>query len=146
MRRLSDARPAHRRSHGTDEGLGLLAVETVLGDAKTLERVTARAWPDGPAVSGYEMHVGRTEGPDRARPAFAVADRPEGAVAADGRVVGTYLHGLFAADGFRRWALGEWGATTSALAYEAEVERTLDALAEHLDAHVAVDRLLAIAG
>ncbi|MFP4126803.1 MAG: cobyric acid synthase [Alphaproteobacteria bacterium] len=130
---------------GADDGLGLLEVETVLGGAKTLERVTARAWPDGPAAVGYEMHVGRTDGPDRARPAFAVGDRAEGAVSPDGRVVGTYLHGLFAADPFRRWLLEGWGARASAMAFEREVERTLDSLADHLETHLDARGLLALA-
>ncbi len=130
---------------GEDAGLGLLDVDTVLTGDKTLERVTVRAWPDGPAAHGYEMHVGRTDGPDRDRPAFAVDGRAEGASSADGRIVGTYVHGLFAADGFRAWLLDGWGASASALAYETEVERTLDALADHLAAHIAVDRLLEVA-
>jgi adenosylcobyric acid synthase len=117
----------------------------VLGGEKTLERVTARAWPDGPAASGYEMHVGRTEGPDRARPAFAVGERAEGAVSADGRIVGTYLHGLFTEDAFRRWLLEGWGARASDLAFAHEVERTLDALADHLETHLDADALLALA-
>ena len=135
---------------GEDAGLGLLDVETVLGGAKTLERVGARAWPDGPAATGYEMHVGRTEGPDRARPAFAVTEaggeRAEGAVSADGRIVGTYLHGLFAEDAFRRWLLESWGARASELAFAHEVERTLDRLADHLERHLDADALLALAG
>jgi adenosylcobyric acid synthase len=122
-----------------------LDVETVLGGSKTLERVTARAWPDGPAATGYEMHVGRTEGPDRARPAFAVGGRGEGAVSPDGRIVGTYLHGLFTEDAFRRWLLDGWGARASALAFAHEVERTLDALADHLDTHLDADGLLRLA-
>ncbi len=130
---------------GEDAGLGLLDVETVLGGAKTLEPVDARAWPDGPAARGYEMHVGRTDGPDRVRPAFAVEGRGEGAVSPDGRIVGTYLHGLFAADGFRRWLLEGWGARASALAFDHQVERTLDDLADHLEAHLDADALLALA-
>ncbi|MEO1089720.1 MAG: cobyric acid synthase [Pseudomonadota bacterium] len=130
---------------GSDEGLGLLDVTTTLTPEKTLERVQARVWPDGPEALGYEMHVGVTEGPARVRPAFAVNGRPEGAVSGDGRVVGTYLHGLFAADPFRRWALDGWGAEASAVAYDRSVETTLDALADHLAEHLAVERLLAAA-
>jgi adenosylcobyric acid synthase len=130
---------------GEDEGLGLLAVDTVLGGEKALERVTARVWPDGPAASGYEMHVGRTDGPDRARPAFAVGGCAEGAVSPDGRIVGTYLHGLFTEDPFRRWLLEGWGARASALAFTRDVERTLEALADHLEAHLDADALSALA-
>jgi adenosylcobyric acid synthase len=61
----------------------------------------------------------------------------------DGRVSGTYVHGLFAADGFRRAFLS---LAPSDVAYEAEVEAALDALADHVEQHVDVDALLAIAG
>ncbi len=127
---------------GRDAGLGLLQVDTVLTADKTLTSVEARVWPDGETATGYEMHVGRTAGPDRARPAFAVAGRPEGAVSPDGRIVGTYLHGLFAADPFRRWLLRRWGAEASDLAYGLTIERTLDGLADRLEAELALDRLL----
>ncbi|MBP0587644.1 cobyric acid synthase CobQ, partial [Mycobacterium tuberculosis] len=90
-------------------------------------------------ISGYEMHIGETTGPDLARPFCRLADgRGDGAVSADGRVAGTYLHGLFAGDAFRTAYLAELGAP-SALAYEAEIERILDALAAHLERHVDVD-------
>ncbi len=127
-------------------GLGLLDVETVLGGAKHLEAATGRlARLDAP-VSGYEMHIGRTSGPDCARPFLRLGDdRPDGAVSADGRVAGCYLHGLFADDAARRALLADLGAPTSDLAYEAEVEATLDALAEHVAAHVDLDRLLGLA-
>jgi adenosylcobyric acid synthase len=127
---------------GRDTGLWLLAVDTVLTGDKTLVTCTARAWPDGPEARGYEMHVGRTDGPDRERPAFAIDGRTEGAASPCGRIVGTYLHGLFAADAFRRWLLGEWGAEGSALAYRHDVETTLDRLAEQLAREVDLDALL----
>jgi adenosylcobyric acid synthase len=69
--------------------------------------------------------------------------RPEGAVSADGRVMGCYLHGLFAADGFRHAFLNRLRTrATSGVAYEAGIERTLDALAEHLETHLDLDALL----
>ena len=81
---------------------------------------------------GYEMHVGRTSGPDCARPLLRFADgRVDGAISPDGRVAGAYVHGLFADDRQRAAWLASLGAA-SELAYEAAVERTLDALAAHL--------------
>jgi adenosylcobyric acid synthase len=71
--------------------------------------------------------------------------RPDGAISADGRIAGCYLHGLFASDAFRTAFLASLGAAPSDLAYEASIERTLDALAAHLAATVDLDRMLAIA-
>jgi adenosylcobyric acid synthase len=130
---------------GTDPGLGLLAVDTVMATDKrvTLTRATHAA--SGAAVQGYEIHLGRTEGPDRARPMFTVDGRPEGATSADGRVMGSYLHGMFGSDPFRAAFLRGMGAVPGDLVYEAGIEATLDALADHLAAHTDSKALLAIA-
>ena len=131
---------------GETPGLGLLDVETVLGESKRLVRASGRASEGGEAVSGYEMHMGRTAGPDTARPLLRLASGPDGACAANGRVMGCYLHGLFAADGFRRAFLGRLRRRdTAGIAYEAIVEETLDALGAHLEAHLDLDRLLQVA-
>ncbi|HZX86438.1 MAG TPA: cobyric acid synthase, partial [Reyranella sp.] len=76
-------------------GLGLLGVDTVLTGDKRLNAVTGTTF-EGTAFTGYEMHMGVTEGPGRARP-FAHLDNegPEGAMSPDGRIIGTYAHGLF---------------------------------------------------
>ena len=82
----------------TVEGLGLLDVVTTLSAEKRLEKVCGTTKDDAP-FAGYEMHMGVTEGPDRARPFARLADgSAEGAVSPDGRVIGTYVHGLFADD------------------------------------------------
>jgi adenosylcobyric acid synthase len=131
---------------GRVPGLGHLDVVTRLAPAKTLALTEARHIASGDRVSGYEIHLGVTEGPDRARAWLDVAGRPEGAASADGRVRGTYLHGLFASDGFRRTYLAGLGAAVSGLGYDDGVDRTLDALAAHIEAHVDLDGLLALAG
>ncbi len=131
---------------GDAPGLGLLEMETQLAGEKTLVEAEGVELASGQAVRGYEMHVGATTGPDLARPLLRLGDRPEGAVSADGRVMGCYLHGLFAADVFRHAFLNRIRAReTSGLAYEAEVERTLDELAQHLERHLKLDRLLEVA-
>jgi adenosylcobyric acid synthase len=130
---------------GACEGLGLLDVETTLSDEKRLEPVQGTS-ADGAPFAGYEMHMGATEGPDRARPFARLADgSPEGAVSADGRVIGTYVHGLFADDRQRAAWLARFAAGGASVAYEAQVEETLDRLAEHLARHVDLDRLLTLA-
>ena len=70
---------------------------------------------------------------------------PEGAVAPDGRAIGTYIHGLFADDRQRAAWLKRFAAGATNLAYDASIERTLDALAAHLAAHLDLDMLLKLA-
>ncbi len=131
---------------GSDPGLGLLDVTTRMQGDKRLTLSQAVHLASGRAVQGYEIHIGVTEGPDRARP-FAMLDGcGEGARSADGRVEGSYLHGLFAEDGFRAaYLAGLWVAPSGA-AYGAGVEAALDALAAHVEAHLDVAGLLAVAG
>jgi adenosylcobyric acid synthase len=129
---------------GEAEGLGLLDVRTVLTADKVVRPVEARHLPSGEPVSGYEIHLGRTEGPHTARPLLSIAGQPDGAISADGRVQGSYVHGLFGSDSFRKAYLAGFGRR-SALAYEATIEATLDALADHCERHLDVDALLAVA-
>jgi adenosylcobyric acid synthase len=128
---------------GRIEGLGLLDVETVLTAGKRLEPAHGEA--GGAPFRGYEMHMGTTTGPDCARPFGRLADgSPEGAVSADGRVTGTYVHGLFADDRQRSAWLARLGAAPSTIAHDALIEATLDRLAAHLAAHIDLDRLLSL--
>lgn len=127
------------------EGLGLLDVATTLTAKKRLEAVTGTS-VDGVPLSGYEMHIGETSGPDASRQPFArlANGNADGAISADGRVTGTYVHGLFADDRQRARWLTLLGAETSDLAYETLVDDILDRFADHLEAHLACERLLAI--
>ncbi|MCJ2011432.1 cobyric acid synthase [Methylobacterium sp. J-076] len=130
----------------TVAGLGLLDVETVLTSDKRLACVTGTSLPDGLPFAGYEMHVGDTAGPDAARPLLRLADgRPDGAVSADGRVSGTYVHGFFADDAQRAAWLARLGARAGGVSYEDGVEAALDRLARHVEAHIDCDRLLTLA-
>ncbi len=127
------------------EGLGLLDVATTLSAEKRLEPVRGTT-ADGAPFAGYEMHMGVTAGPDCGRPFARLADgTPEGAIAPDGRAIGTYIHGLFADDRQRAAWLKRFAAGATNLAYDASIERTLDALAAHLAAHLDLDMLLKLA-
>ena len=135
---------------GAAMGLGLLDVATELSPDKTLTETDGIDTASGTPVRGYEMHTGRTEGPDAARPMLRLGEgassRNDGAVGVGGRVQGCYLHGLFTSDAFRHAFLGAIRARApSSLAYDEEVERTLDGLAEHLAGHLDLDRILEIA-
>jgi adenosylcobyric acid synthase len=127
------------------EGLCLLEVETALTGEKTLREVEGERIADGAPFRGYEMHVGRTEGPDCARPLLRFADgRVDGATSENGLIAGAYVHGLFADDRQRAAWLSSLGAR-SEIAYEATVERTLDELANHCAAHLDLDAMLRLA-
>jgi adenosylcobyric acid synthase len=131
---------------GSAEGLGLIGVTTELAGDKSLVAVNGRTIADNVAVGGYEMHIGRTIGAGTQRPLVQLEDgRFDGAVSADGRVSGTYLHGFFAGDAQRAAWLARLGMPASSLAYDALVEETLDALAAHLETHLDVEKLLSLA-
>jgi adenosylcobyric acid synthase len=129
---------------GTVEGLGLLDVATTMDANKSTTLVRAIHCATGSPIEGYEIHLGRTSGGDCVRPVAMIAGRPDGASSADGRVQGTYLHGLFVNDAFRKAWLAHLGIASS-VAYEAKIESALDALADHLEAHLDIDRMLEIA-
>jgi adenosylcobyric acid synthase len=142
-RTIADADGVEGRP-GNVDGLGLLDVATVL----TGEKVTAPAsgihLSTDRRITGYEIHLGRTEGPDCARPVLSLdGGRLDGAASADGKVAGCYVHGLFGSDNFRHAYLAGFGARSD-LAYEAQVEAALEALADHVEAHLDLDRMLAI--
>jgi adenosylcobyric acid synthase len=130
---------------GEVEALGLLDVATQLTANKALRQVDGACLTNGAPFRGYEMHVGETAGSDCARPLMRFADgRLDGAISADGRIAGAYVHGLFADDRQRAAWLALLG-TTSEIDYEATIERTLDALADHCEAHLDLEALLAAA-
>lgn len=128
------------------EGLGLLDVETELTGDKTLNEAEGVERFTGEAVRGYEMHVGRTTGPDAERPLLRLDNRHDGAVSADGSIAGCYLHGLFASDAFRAAYLTLLGGRDVAPGnYEAGVDNALDALAAAIERHLDVDALISAA-
>ena len=143
-RTISDAGGIEGPSSVVD-GLGLLDVDTKLSEEKRLDPVTGQT-NDGAPIAGYEMHMGVTEGADCARPfARLTGGSSEGAVSADGRVIGTYIHGLFAVDRQRAAWLKRLGNATASVAYDDLIEQTLDVLAAHLAAHIDLDFLLTLA-
>lgn len=130
---------------GETAGLGLLDVDTIMSPDKRLSRVAGSHVASGLPIEGYEIHIGRTAGSDNARPFSRIDGRPEGAQSADGRVVGTYLHGMFLSDSFRTAYLAGLGINAAARSHGAEVEATLESLADHVEAHLDVAGLLALA-
>ncbi|MBZ9856894.1 cobyric acid synthase [Mesorhizobium sp. CA13] len=127
------------------EGLGLLDIETVMEPEKTVRNVSARSVPFDLPLEGYEIHLGRTTGPDMLRPSAIINGAEDGAVSADGKVVGTYMHGLFGADAFRGRFLESLGVKGGGIDYRAEVERALDEVAAQLESHLDCDAIFSLA-
>ncbi len=133
---------------GRTAGLGLLDVETVITGEKALTPVTGRSADTDEQVSGFEMHMGRTTGPDTARPFLRLdtGRRPDGAHTPVGQVSGTYVHGVFAADGFRNGFLKRLNPGRGrGLAWNTQIDVVLDRLADHIESHVDTTRILEIA-
>lgn len=128
------------------EGLCLLDVETKLTATKMLREIGGHALAKGVSLRGYEIHAGVTTGPDTVRPFARLDDgRFDGAISANGHIVGTYLHGLFTDDRQRQCWLDLLGSISSGFVYDGKIEDTLDLLAGHLRRHVDIEALLAMA-
>ena len=142
-RRIADPRGIEGEP-GEIAGLGLLDMTTELGPEKALR--VARGQALGEELAGYEMHMGVTTGPACAAP-FALLEggRRDGAITADGLVMGTYCHGIFSSTGLRRQLLSRIGAGSSGVDYAGSVDTALDELAGALERHLDIDALLALA-
>ena len=144
-RSIADEAGADGRT-GQADGLGLLNVHTDMSSAKTVHTVQGHCLRSNLPVSGYEIHVGRTTGPDCDRALFNLEGGTDGARSADGLVEGSYLHGIFTHDDFRRAWLRQAGAEgNSTLEYGPRVEAALEALADGVERALDIDRLLACA-
>jgi adenosylcobyric acid synthase len=128
----------------TVDGLGLLDVDTVLTGDKRLVSVIGKSF-DGIYLSGYEMHVGETTSGTDSLPFSKIDGHEDGAVSPDGRIFGTYIHGLFSDDRQRGAWLERLGGQNTELNYDAQVDAVLNRLAAHMERHLDLDRLLAIA-
>ncbi|MEM7464324.1 MAG: cobyric acid synthase CobQ, partial [Pseudomonadota bacterium] len=97
------------------------------------------------SLDGYEIHLGRTVGPDCERPVISLDGRSDGASSPDGRITGCYLHGLFGSDEYRSLLLRQLGAGDGSVSYRLELENALDQLGEAIEHHLDVDEMLEIA-
>ncbi len=147
-------------------GLGLLAIETTFQREKITARIGAVHLPTGLPVAGYEIHAGRVAGIASLGALFRITERDgaatndfEGIRSEDGRVVGTSIHGLFDAAGFRRSFIDTVRAAKglAALASGGSDERdaghpdtnpgaVFDRIADLLEAHVDMSHVAALAG
>jgi adenosylcobyric acid synthase len=114
-------------------GLGLLDIETEMAPEKTVRNSSAWSTEHDVELSGYEIHLGVTRGPDCERPSSLIDGRADGAISADGRVMGTYLHGLFGSDAYRAGLLASFGLAGERMNYRESVDRALDDVAAELE-------------
>lgn len=151
-----EIRDPYRTESDVEEtsGLGLLKINTSLAREKITRQASASfyASEQSPQFNGYEIHLGETVLGEGLQPLFRLQRlgddelRRDGAVACDGRIWGTYLHGLFdSADGLR-WILNHWRGLlgkhqphTTVLDPKSERERRYDALAAHFRQHMNLD-------
>jgi len=127
------------------QGLGYLDVHTKMKADKKVTPTTAIHLASGNQINGYEIHIGETTGNDCTRPFATSNNVPDGAIAYSGQIMGTYLHGLFTNNNFRKFFLKNLGLKASNLNFDQEIENSLDKLADHLEQHIDIDAFLSIA-
>ena len=134
-------------------GLGLLSVDTTMNANKNTRPVKGICVRSQLPVNGYEIHMGVTSGADSLNPLFKLDtglrvtkghdNTLDGALSTNGRVEGTYVHGLFSSDAYRGWWLDSLRpGSASDLHYERSVEQALDKLAEGLSESLDIEALL----
>jgi adenosylcobyric acid synthase len=130
-------------------GLGLLDCSTVFQTCKETARVEGVHLASGAKIAAYEIHMGCTQGIAGALPLFKITHRHglpaegyDGVSAANGRVWGTYLHGLFDSEEFRRWWLERLRPGTPVPKNPSE--NRFDALADAVRKSIDVDQLYRI--
>lgn len=134
------------------EGMGLLNVTTRIEAEKTVQRSEGTDLLFQASVEGYEIHMGQTERANDALPFLQLTDCVEGAIAPNGLVFGTYLHGLFDSGSFRKAFLLKIAAMKSIDLYKDMVcedrrqvkDRNYDLLASHFESNLDVDRILEV--
>lgn len=138
---------------GDEDGLCLLDCTTVLGREKMTFHVSGRAAFGSREfdITGYEIHMGETSSLEAPFAALTVRNGSgvkiaDGAVSGDGRVFGTYVHGIFDNDGFREALLKTLGASGQETSFRKAREASLCSLARHFEENVRVDEVLRIAG
>jgi adenosylcobyric acid synthase len=142
-------------------GLGLLEVETDFAPEKITERIVGVHLPTGLAVEGYEIHAGRIRGVTESSALFKIrrsngsgAEIFDGASSAEGKIIGTAIHGLFDSAGFRRHFIDAVRKSKGLARLEigeppdvgAERLAAFDRIADALDRHVDMARIAAFAG
>lgn len=130
---------------GVAAGLGLLDMETILAGNKIVRPVAGKLADMGARFEGYEIHVGRTTGTALSRPFLFKTEAPDGAVSANGRVMGTYVHGLFAHGAARAGLLQKVGAVSHGGDHGALIDNLLNNIVKEFEGVLDIDALAAMA-
>jgi len=133
------------------DGLGLLDIQTTMHAEKRTQQTKAICCRSNNSLQGYEIHIGHSVGTDTSRPFMEMTKSDshtgnsafDGAISPDGQIEGTYLHGLFNNDAFRRWWLESLrSGVSTTLNFNSHINNQIDQLADGLDAALDVDALL----
>ncbi len=125
------------------QGLGLFDISTTMVEQKTVRRAKGRCAISGIPVCGYEIHAGQTSGSQLRNPMLHLESGPDGARSENGRIEGTYLHGLLANDRYRREWLKRLGARPDpSIQYGTAIDRAIDEVAGALRQDLQIDALL----
>ena len=135
---------------GVEKGLNLLDVNTTIEKEKTVVEVDAIHAGTKTNISGYEIHMGQTSGPDSTRPwAIHKNGRTDGAISINSQVAGTYIHGIFTSDSFRHaWItsfLQEKNLNSKVINWNQTIENALDEIASQLEESLDLNHILEIA-
>ncbi len=125
----------------SSRGLGLLNVHTRLARQKTLRRTSTRHLFSDCTLTGYEIHHGETTCGESTKVIASCGDTVNGVASQDCKVWGTYLHGLFDNDDFRRWFINNLRAqrglppkgNEATYSIEPALDRLADVLRKNLD-------------
>ena len=124
-------------------GLGYLNIKTVLTQRKQLANRQGHCTLSNSMIKGYEIHMGHSTGKSLSKPWFKVNGKNEGAIAKNGQIRGTYLHGIFTSDEFRANFLNNFGQE-SQIVHQDDIEKTLNDLAKHLETHMNLDQIFKV--
>ncbi len=127
------------------DALGLLDMVTEIGKRKLTRNSNAIHLLSGLPLRGYEIHMGKSFGPDCRHAPLKINNVEDGAASPDGKIWGTYLHGLFSADAFRHYFIGNFGAKPDASGHFEKIDNALDKIADELEKAVDINALFRLA-
>ena len=126
-------------------GLELLDVETEMINSKIVTKINGKHIESNKKMVGYEIHIGRTHGKDCERPLFLIDNKYDGAQSANGRVFGTYVHGIFHNRHLIEWLFSITNKSIDSSEiddYETILDQALNDLADHLEKHISWKSIL----